>query len=98
MTYTGKPVGFQDQTSLLMRAQSPMLSCDEAIQQRGLDERHGLVNSLRGQHIRIPNLHSLFQAWPEATSSHLAALRTDVDQTLNKYEDYGTLNKPLHPL
>jgi len=61
-----------------------MLACDEAVQQWGLKERHELVKSLRGEHIRIPDLHSLFQAWPEATHTQIAALRIDVDHTLNK--------------
>lgn len=94
MTCTAKLGRFQDQTSLLKREQSPMLAYDEAIQKRGLDERQGLVNTLRGQCVRIPNLHSLFRGWPEATNSHIAALRTEVDQTLNKYEDHSTLNEP----
>jgi len=57
-----------------------MLACDEAVQQSGLKERHELVKSLRGQHIRIPDLHSLFRAWPEATNTQIAALRIDIDQ------------------
>lgn len=76
-----------------MLAMSSMLACDRAVQQPGLDERHELVKSLRGQHIRIPNLHSLLQGWPEATSPHIAALRIDVDQTLNKYEHFAVLNE-----
>jgi hypothetical protein len=65
-----------------------------------LDERHQLIHSLRGQHLRIPDLHDLFQAWPEATSPYIANLRTDVDQTLNKYEHFhfDALDEPRHPL
>ena len=79
MAYTAKPVDFQDQTSPLKRTQSSMLVRGGEVQQWGLDERHRLADSLRGQHICIPNLHTLFQAWPEATNSHVAALRIKVD-------------------
>ena len=75
-----------------------MLACDGAVQQWGLNERHELVNSLRGQNVRIPDLHVLFQGWPEAMNPQIAALRRDVDQTLNKYEHFGALNEPRHLL
>lgn len=86
MAYTAEPIGFQDQTSRLKRTQSSMLVCGGEVQQSGQDERHRLLDSLRGQHICIPNLHTLFQAWPGATSPHVAALRIEVDQTLNRCE------------
>ena len=75
-----------------------MLACDGAVQQWGLDERQELVNSLRGQQVHIPDLHSLFESWPEATSPHIAALRPKVDRTLNKYEHLGALHERQHPL
>ena len=61
-----------------------MYACDETVQQWGLDERHELVASLRGQRICIPDLHDLFKAWPEATNPQIAALRKDVDQILSQ--------------
>ena len=61
-----------------------MLARDGAVQQRGPDERRELISSLRGQHIRIPDLHSLLLAWPEATNPQIAALRLDVDQSVDR--------------
>lgn len=60
-----------------------MLACNGAAQQSGL-ERCELVKSLQGRQIRISDLHSLIQAWPEATNPQIAALRIDIDQTLNR--------------
>ena len=62
-----------------------MDSCNEEVQQSGLEERRELINQFRGQTIRIPDLHSLLHAWPEATNSQISALRIDVDQTLNSF-------------
>lgn len=48
------------------------------------NERFGIVESLRGQHIEIPSLYRLFEQWPEASNVQLEALRTDVDRTFDK--------------
>ena len=61
-----------------------MVVCVEEVQQLGFKERHELAKSLRGQQLRIPDLHSLLQAWPEAINIDLPALRVDVDQILDR--------------
>ena len=59
---------------------------DGVMEQAGPDKRHELASALRGQKIHIPDLYSVLEGWPEATSSHLMALRAVVDQTIDKYE------------
>lgn len=61
-----------------------MLACNEATEPSGLVQRQRLVRSLRGQRIQISDLHTLFQAWPEATNPQISALRLEVDQSLDK--------------
>lgn len=54
-----------------------------------LDERYEIAKLLRTEKIVIPDLHHLFEAWPEATSVHLDSLRVAVDEDLNQYELFG---------
>ena len=59
---------------------------DGVVEQAGRDKRHELASALRGQNIHLPDLYSILEGWPEATSSHLMALRAVVVQTLDEYE------------
>lgn len=71
---------------------------DGVVEQAGLDKRHELASSLRGQKVHLPDLYSILEGWPEATSSHLMALRAVVDQTLDEYEQqkhFGALASPF---
>lgn len=59
----------------------------------GLNERYEIAKLLRGQKFDIPDLHHLFEAWPEATSVHADSLRVVVDGNLNKYELLGVYSE-----
>ena len=85
MIYLSELVHSQDFKTFSESAKSPVVVCEEVIQQTGLEERHELAKSLRSQQVRIPDLHSLLQAWPEAINVDLPALRIDVDQTLERH-------------
>lgn len=52
----------------------------------GSNERSELVDSLRGQNIDLPDLHKIFEGWPEAINEHVDSLRIVVDADLDKYE------------
>ena len=52
----------------------------------GSNERSKLVESLRGQKIDLPDLHKMFEGWPEAINEHVDSLRFVVDADLDKYE------------
>lgn len=63
---------------------SIMSTLTEPAPQGGLDERRQVISSLKGKQVRIPDLNSLFESWPEATSPQLPALRLDVERTVEK--------------
>jgi hypothetical protein len=44
------------------------------------DQRHNILAGLRGQQIRIPDLHAIFSGWPQDTSEHMP----DIVPTMNK--------------
>ena len=52
----------------------------------GRNERSDVLNLLRGQQVDVPDLHQMFEGWPEAMNVNLDSLRTVVDDDLNKYE------------
>lgn len=85
MIYINEPVSSQDYKSVSKSIKSSLVVGEESFQQWGLEERHELAKSLRGQQLRIPDLHSLFPAWPEAINIDLPILRIDVDKILDRY-------------
>ena len=86
MISTSERVRSQDNHRLSKSADSSVVVCDAETQQPGPRERHELVKLLRGQQLRVPDLQSFLQAWPEATNINVAALRVEVDQFLDKYQ------------
>lgn len=52
----------------------------------GSNERSELLNLLRGQRVQLPDLHKIFEGWPEAINDHVDALRIVVGADLDKYE------------
>ena len=84
MTYTAESIQCCNPTSSLGVECSQMLACNELVEQSGLVQRQQLLKSVRGQVIRISDLHSLFRTWPEATSFHLSALRLKVEKTVEE--------------
>jgi len=79
MICTAETFRHEKEASLLKPVRSSLLAYGAATQ------RHELANSLRGKQVQIPDLHVLFQSWPEATNTQLDALGIEVDQTLNGY-------------
>lgn len=53
---------------------------------KGPKEGSEVVNLLRGQKVDLPDLHQMFQGWPEAINDHVDSLRIVVDTDLDKYE------------
>lgn len=51
-----------------------------------LNERYEIANLLRGQQVDFPDLHQLFEGWPEATNVHVDSLRIVVNENLDRYE------------
>lgn len=47
--------------------------------------RRFLLESLKEQHVHMPNLHALFKHWPVSVNKELERLRLDVDQRLQEY-------------
>lgn len=47
--------------------------------------RRLLAGSSKGQVLRMPDLHALFQGWPEGVNVHLQVLRQNVDERLNRF-------------
>lgn len=86
-----EPVGSHDHEFASQSAKSSVVVSKQEIMQSGLEERHELARLLRGQQLRIPDLHRIFQGWPEAINVDIAALRIDVDQTLERYQPSVTL-------
>ncbi|KAF2733669.1 terpenoid synthase [Polyplosphaeria fusca] len=59
--------------------------------------RQRLLESLKGQHLHIPDLRVLFEHWPQAVSPHLEQLKLDVPEKLlaltNSSKKLAKLNK-----
>ncbi len=58
--------------------------------------RRVLAESLKGKVLNIPDLHALFQGWPEDVNVQVDVLRQDVDERLNRYLQYCKITK--HPV
>lgn len=52
----------------------------------GKSGRSEIVNLLRGQKVDLPDLHQIFEGWPEAIGDHVDSMRIVVDADLDKYE------------
>ena len=48
------------------------------------ESRVALLERLKGNVIRLPNLHELFVGWPVATNVHIEEIRKDVDDYLER--------------
>ena len=85
MNDTYEPVRSPDYDYLLKSPESSVIVCEDLNHQPELNEPHELAKLLSGQQVRIPDLHSILQGWPEAINIDLPALRIDVDKTMDKY-------------
>lgn len=47
--------------------------------------KKGIIDSIRGQKVVIPDLESVFSDWPKGRSIEEAGLRHDVSEHLNRY-------------
>ncbi|KAL8747718.1 MAG: hypothetical protein Q9190_000459 [Brigantiaea leucoxantha] len=52
--------------------------------------RQQLLDSLRGQELRIPNLQAFFDGWPQSINPNLSHLRKDVDDRLKRLATIAT--------
>ena len=50
-----------------------------------LDARRLLADSLKGQVINIPDLHALFQDWPNGIHKEVQKLDSEVNERLDQY-------------
>jgi len=84
MIYAFEPANAGGQIASWKPVHSHLFAHDDRLEPLYLDERQSLVDALRGQHVRIPDLQSLFQTWPEATSPEIPTLRLQIEQTLER--------------
>jgi hypothetical protein len=48
-------------------------------------ERDNILTQLRGQKVRIPDLHPIFSAWPEDVNKHVLNIVPAINKVIERY-------------